>query len=91
LKRAGFSQDGVNLLCPASPVAKMVPTSYTEQPGVGGAALGKAADDKSTEGIRQKSNGYSLRLPSTIMSQTLHSRASRSNQLRLPPEDICKN
>jgi hypothetical protein len=42
LRRAGFSQDQVNLLCPGSPKEEIhsVPTSDTEQPGVGGAMGG---------------------------------------------------
>jgi hypothetical protein len=41
LLRAGFSRDRVNLLCPGSPEEKIhtIPTSETEQPGVG-AAIG---------------------------------------------------
>jgi hypothetical protein len=42
LLRAGFPQDQVNLLCPGSPKEQIhsVPTSDTEQPGVGGAMGG---------------------------------------------------
>lgn len=42
LRRAGFSQDQVNLLSPASSAEEVhsVPTSDTEQPGIGGAIGG---------------------------------------------------
>jgi hypothetical protein len=65
LRRAGFSEDRVNLLCPASPEAKihLVPTSDTEQPGVGGAIGGVVGGALGLAGGFEIGMGVSLLIP----------------------------
>jgi hypothetical protein len=65
LKRAGFSLDRINLLCPGSTQAEIhsTPTSDTEQPGVGGAIGGVLGGALGLAGGFELGVGVSLLIP----------------------------